>query len=54
MQAGFRDIKRRNITLFVLKGNENAIGFYKKMGFEFTGKELSDNGLTELEMILRR
>lgn len=54
LKAGLQDIKRRNVTLFVLKGNENAIDFYKKMGFDFTGKEFFDNGLTELEMILRR
>ena len=54
LKAGLQDIKRRNVTLFVLKGNENAVGFYRKMGFEFTGKEIFDNGLTELEMILRR
>ena len=41
----------RCVTLFVLKGNYNAIAFYKKMGFEFTGKTLQDNGLTEFEMI---
>ncbi len=41
----------RRVTLFVLMGNDNAIAFYKKMGFEFTGKTLEDNGLTELEMI---
>ena len=45
-------IEQKNITLFVLKGNENAIDFYKHMGFELTGKEIFDNGLTELEMIL--
>ena len=40
----------RRITLFVLKGNENAVGFYKKMGFDFTGKIIHEGGLDELEM----
>ncbi len=38
------------ITLFVLKGNVNAIDFYKKMGFEFTGKVYEEGCFTELEM----
>lgn len=41
----------KSVTLFVLKGNENAIAFYKKMGFDFTGKTFEDNGLTEFEMV---
>lgn len=52
MNKALNDIAKSKVTLFVLKGNENAIGFYKHMGFEFTGKEIFDNGLTELEMIL--
>ncbi|MDE6150139.1 MAG: GNAT family N-acetyltransferase [Ruminococcus sp.] len=51
-------IERPNVTLFVLKGNDNAIKFYKKMGFEFTGHELVqqifDSKITELEMILKK
>ena len=46
-----KDCDSSRVTLFVLKGNENAIAFYKKQGFDFTGKSLEDNGLTELEMI---
>ncbi len=45
---------KNGITLFVLKGNENAIGFYRAFGFEFTGKELFDRGMTELEMYLKK
>lgn len=42
----------RHITLFVLKGNDNAVGFYKAMGFEFTGHEIHDGGMVDLEMRL--
>lgn len=42
-----------DITLFVLKGNDNAAAFYKKMGFEFTGHDLEEGGFTELEMFGR-
>lgn len=53
MDMAIKDISSDKVTLFVLKGNENALDFYKHMGFELTGKELFDNGLTELEMIKR-
>lgn len=53
MNKALKDISSDKVTLFVLKGNENAVEFYKHMGFELTGKELFDNGLTELEMIKR-
>lgn len=53
MNTALKDISSERVTLFVLKGNENALEFYKHMGFELTGKELFDNGLTELEMIKR-
>lgn len=47
-----------NVALLVLKGNEKAIGFYKHMGFRFTGKERADqvsgSELIELEMVLER
>lgn len=52
MNKALKDIAKSKVTLFVLKGNENAMNFYKHMGFEFTGKEIYDNGLTEFEMIL--
>lgn len=49
-------LPHRSVVLFVLKGNENAIGFYKRMGFSLTGKEYygetSVGRITELEMIL--
>lgn len=57
IEKALEAIERPNVTLFVLKGNDNAIGFYKKMGFELTGREVSEvvsgDKITELEMILR-
>ena len=44
-------IPRPRTALFVLKGNERAIGFYEHMGFHFTGHELLRDGITELEMV---
>lgn len=50
------ELTEKNILLFVLKGNEQAIKFYEHMGFSFTGKsisqEVSGGTLEELEMIL--
>lgn len=49
------ELTEKNILLFVLKGNEQAIKFYEHMGFSFTGKsisqEVSGGTLEELEMI---
>ena len=53
MQWGIGNLGKDIATLFVLKGNDNAIDFYQILGFQFTGKELQDRGLTELEMILK-
>ena len=47
-------LPRPRVALFVLKGNDKAIGFYKRMGFRLTGHEVNQNGLTELEMVLER
>lgn len=48
------ELAGRDVVLFVLKGNDNAIGFYRKMGFAFTGKELAEEldgaKIVELEM----
>lgn len=41
------------VSLWVLKGNNNATGFYKRMGYAFDGKEQSYNyvtPVTELRM----
>lgn len=49
-------LHRPRVALFVLKGNEKAVGFYRRMGFRFTGHEitqrLSGCELTEQEMVL--
>ena len=54
LKAAAERLDGKSITLFVLKGNENAMAFYKHMGFEFTGKEIYqtvDGGeIFELEM----
>ena len=51
-------LPERNVALFVLQGNEQAVGFYRHKGFEFTGKSLAQavtgGELTELEMVLER
>ncbi len=51
-------LPERRVALFVLLGNENAIGFYRHEGFRFTGKSLTQavtgGELTELEMVLER
>ena len=51
-------LPEENVALFVLKGNEGAIGFYRHKGFSFTGNSLTQavtgGELTELEMVLER
>lgn len=51
-------LHRPSAALMVLKGNEQAIGFYEHMGFRLTGKErsehISGSEITELEMVLER
>lgn len=51
-------LPRPRVALFVLKGNENAVGFYEHMGFRFTGRQrteqVSGAEITELEMVLER
>lgn len=51
LETALRELEAEKVTLFVLKGNDNAVGFYKRMGFEFTGKQLNEGGMTELEMV---
>lgn len=53
LEAAKKALGGGRITLFVLKGNENAVGFYKAMGFEFTGHEIHDGGMTDLEMVVQ-
>ena len=58
LDAALELLPERKVALFVLLGNENAIGFYRHRGFRFTGKELTQavtgGELTELEMVLER
>ena len=54
LETAVREVGRNGLTLFVLKGNDNAVAFYKKMGFAFTGKEIAFTGMTDLEMVMPR
>ena len=47
-------LPRPRVALFVLKGNGKAIGFYEHMGFHLTGHEITQDGMTELEMVLEK
>ncbi len=47
-------LPRPRVALFVLKGNDKAIGFYEHMGFRLTGHEVTQDGMTELEMVLEK
>jgi ribosomal protein S18 acetylase RimI-like enzyme len=51
-------LHRPRVALFVLEGNERAIGFYKHMGFRLTGQvveqQIAGAAITELEMVLER
>lgn len=51
-------LPRPRVALFVLEGNEKAIGFYEHMGFRPTGHKIADqreNGtLSEIEMCLEK
>ena len=47
-------LPRPKVALFVLKGNDKAVGFYEHMGFRLTGHAITQNGMTELEMVLER
>lgn len=50
------ELTEKNILLFVLNGNQQAIKFYEHIGFSFTGRSISQEvcggTLEELEMIL--
>ena len=58
MEACLERLPRPGVVLFVLKGNEKAIGFYEHMGFRMTGSgyvsKTRHGELTELEMVLER
>lgn len=49
--------KYKNIAVWVLKGNERAIQFYERYGFQFDGSEqeiMLGTPNTELRMLLKR
>lgn len=58
LESCLNKIEKREAVLFVLKENENAIGFYRHMGFKPTGHEITQQvaggEITELEMLLKR
>lgn len=58
MEAALEQLPNPTVALFVLEGNERAIGFYEHMGFRFTGHRRRDTlwgaEIRELEMALRR
>jgi len=58
MQEALKKVTKRDVVIFVLEGNINAISFYKKIGFEFTSHKIIQpvvgGKLVELEMLLQR
>ncbi len=58
MEACLSRLPHPAVSLFVLRDNLPAIGFYRHMGFRFTGHYLTQSlrgeALTELEMALYR
>lgn len=58
MERCLAGLSQPRVALFVLDGNEKAIGFYEHMGFRLTGHvlnhETAGGTLRELEMILER
>ena len=47
-------LPRPRVALFVLEGNRRAIALYEHMGFRLTGHRISQNGMTELEMVCEK
>jgi len=58
VEACLTRLRRPKVALYVLEGNEKAIGFYEHMGFHMTGHRMTvqmDGGeMDELEMVLDR
>ena len=58
MEACLAMLPHRQVVLYVLKGNERAIDYYKHMGFCLTGRELKQETgfgeIVELEMLMTR
>ena len=58
MESCLAWLPRPRVALFVLEGNQKAIGFYEHMGFRFTGhtieERIAGETVTELEMVLEK
>ena len=58
INESLRRVTQKQVVLFVLNKNINAIHFYQKVGFKFTGHQIiqpvKGGRLIELEMILNR
>lgn len=57
LQAGFAMLDFPQVAVWVLKGNDRAIQFYKKCGFCFDGREEKltlGSTVTALRMLFRR
>lgn len=55
MNAAFDQMPdKKKVTLWVLEGNEKAIRFYKRYGFQFDGVEKQCSVGTELRMAITR
>ena len=46
--------RKNSITEFHLSSQVTAVGFYKKMGFEPTGKQFLEAGITHINMKLKK
>ncbi len=55
MKATFDKLAdKTKVTLWVLEGNEKAVKFYERYGFQFAGIEKHSSVGTELQMVYRR
>jgi len=58
VEACLTRLRRPKVALYVLEGNEKAIGFYGHMGFQMTGHrmtvQMNGGEMDELEMVLDR
>ena len=57
VKAVINKLSNENLVLYVLEGNNQAINFYKYLGFSFTGismeQQVSGGVIKELEMVLK-
>lgn len=54
LEAALKSCTHDDVALFVLEGNDRAIGFYEHLGFRRTGRHVDDGPMCDLEMLLRR